>query len=68
MALRHVALANARAMPMPHPVGFAMAPWAIFPSSRRPGCRHLRHASNAGRTGRARTGNQGLTRFAPSAP
>ncbi|AYQ40799.1 hypothetical protein CVS37_22295 [Burkholderia lata] len=42
MARRHVALANARAMPMPHPVGFAMAPWAIYPSSRRPGRRHLR--------------------------
>ncbi|MBR8274577.1 hypothetical protein KDX15_12060 [Burkholderia cenocepacia] len=29
MALRHIALANAFAMPMPQPVGFAMAPWAM---------------------------------------
>lgn len=29
MALQHIALANALAMPMPQPVGFAMAPWAM---------------------------------------
>ena len=29
MALQHVALANAFAMPMPQPVGFAMPPWAM---------------------------------------
>ncbi|EDT43990.1 hypothetical protein BamMEX5DRAFT_0273 [Burkholderia ambifaria MEX-5] len=29
MALQHGALANAFAMPMPQPVGFAMPPWAM---------------------------------------
>ncbi|OXI82052.1 hypothetical protein CFB50_27365 [Burkholderia sp. AU33423] len=29
MALQHIALANAFAMPMPQPIGFAMAPWAM---------------------------------------
>lgn len=29
MALQHVALANAFAMPMPQPVGFAMPLWAM---------------------------------------
>ena len=29
MALQHIAFANALAMPMPQPVGFAMAPWAM---------------------------------------
>ena len=29
MALQHIAFANAFAMPMPQPVGFAMAPWAM---------------------------------------
>ncbi|MET3820537.1 hypothetical protein ACVK00_002133 [Burkholderia sp. PvR073] len=29
MALQHVALTNAFAMPMPQPVGFAMPPWAM---------------------------------------
>jgi len=29
MALQQVALANALAMPMPQPVGFAMPPWAM---------------------------------------
>ncbi|OXI17601.1 hypothetical protein [Burkholderia sp. AU15512] len=29
MALQHIALAHAFAMPVPQPVGFAMAPWAM---------------------------------------
>ena len=72
MALQHIAFANAFAMPMPQPVGFAMARGPC-PSRCSSSCRRsrrcVRRPGNAGRPCRpARApGNQGLTRFARSA-
>ncbi|WP_407062399.1 hypothetical protein [Burkholderia sp. D-99] len=71
MALQHVALASARAMPIPQPVGFAMAPWAMpepvpVTVPARPPAPSAAPGDTRG-AGRAQPGNQGLTRFTPFA-